>query len=73
VVNATVFHVRTGDVVEDDERSVMELLIRGRWTGYVKPLAYYEGIRVTHTHTHTTVVLEYQSRNLDEELRDKRH
>ena len=53
MVNATVFHVRTGDVVEDDERSVMELLIRGRWTGYVKPLAYYEGIRVTPPHTHS--------------------
>lgn len=45
-VNATVFHLRLGDVVEEDPRSVMEMLAGDWWGGYVKPLSYYEGTRL---------------------------
>lgn len=36
--NATVVHLRAGDVIEDDTRSVVELLTSEGWGGYVKPL-----------------------------------
>ena len=44
--SSTVFHLRTGDVVEEDRRSATELLLGRSWSGYVKPLAYFEGARV---------------------------
>jgi hypothetical protein len=36
--NATVVHLRAGDVIEEDGRGVVELLTSEAWGGYVKPL-----------------------------------